>query len=30
VVIEGSRSEGTANRVASPVAKTIMEAVMAR
>ena len=30
VVIEGSSSEGTANSVASPVARTIMEAVMSR
>ncbi len=30
VVIEGSRSEGTANSVASPIARTVMEAVMAR
>ena len=30
VVIEGSSSEGTANSVASPVARTIMEAVMNR
>lgn len=30
VVIEGSGTEGTANTVASPVAKTVMEAVMSR
>lgn len=30
VVIEGSSTEGTANTVASPVAKTVMEAVMSR
>ena len=30
VVIEGSSPEGTANTIASPVAKTIMEAVIAR
>jgi penicillin-binding protein A len=30
VVIEGTSSEGTANSVASPVAKTIMEAVISR
>lgn len=30
VVIEGTSSEGTANSVASPIAKKVMEAVMAR
>ena len=30
VVIEGTSAEGTANSVASPVAKTIMEAVISR